>query len=321
MSPLTSNPFIGLSLHPERVCLVEMEEGQIQAIGARELIQPINVETFYKEGQFFENQDETIQELYQKTGAKSRELGVVLEEGMVLIKKVPLALGLEEDMLKESLRWEASQCIVSPLDEYILEYQRLPFQTSLGNPLYLIILLRKSLLEGICTLVEKSGLSLREVDVDVFSSVRTLLANYDVGSDETAVIVDVQRQYITFIFIRQKEYFLSHRVNLQEAGSNSKLDDSSIVNALVKELKRLIFGHRVGRGIEDLNRIFLIGGENLQKVAHELSTAVSVSLETVNPFQRVPVTLSVSQSKEFNNFPERFVAAVGITLKKVPAPA
>ena len=298
-----------------------MEEGQIQAIGARELIQPINVETFYKEGQFFENQDEAIRELYQKTGAKSKELGVVLEEGMVLIKKVPLALGLEEDMLKESLRWEASQCIVSPLDEYILEYQRLPFQTSLGNPLYLIILLRKSLLEGICALVEKSGLSLREVDVDVFSSVRTLLANYDIGSDETAVIVDVQRQYITFIFIRQKEYFLSHRVNLQETGSNSKLDDSSIVNALVKELKRLIFGHRVGRGIEDLNRIFLIGGENLQKVAHELSAAVSVSLETVNPFQRVSVTLSVSQSKEFNNFPERFVAAVGITLKKVPAPA
>jgi len=321
LSSMTSNAFLGLSLHPERVCLVEMEEGQIQAIGARELIQPLNVETFYKDGQFFDNQNETIQELYQNAGANSRELGVVLEESMVLIKKVPLALGLEEDMLKESLRWEASQCIVSPLDEYILDYQRLPFQTSLGNPIYLVILLRKSLLEGICALVEKSGLSLREVDVDVFSIVRALLANYDIGADETAVIVDVQRRYLTFIFVRQKEYFLSHRVHLQETGSNSKLDDSNVVNTLVKELKRLIFGHRVGRGIEDLSRIFLIGGENLQKVAHELSEAVSVSLETVNPFQRVPVTLSVSQSKEFNTFPERFVAAVGITLKKIPAPA
>ena len=319
MNLLSTNSFIGLSFHPEFVCMVEMQDGVIQSVASRELVQPFDVESFYREGQFFENQTEILEDLYQKIGARGKELGVALDAGMVLIKKVPLALGLEEEMLKDTIRWEADQFLVSPLDEYIIDHQRLPFQTSLGNPFYVLILLRRSVLEGMRSFIEESGLVLRDVDVDVFCGLRTLLSNYDMDTDEVSVIVEVQRQYLGFLFIQHREFFLSHRVSLQDPDSVPQMGEtSSIVSILLKELRRLIFGHGLGRKIEDLSRIFFTGGESVQSVIHELSSAVSVPLEIVNPFRRVQVSQSVSQSREYNNFPERFAASVGITLKRVP---
>ena len=319
MNSFSTNSFIGLSFHPDFICMVEMQDGVIQSMAGRELVQTLDIETFYREGQFFENQAEILEDLYQKIGTSGKEVGVALDTGMVLIKKVPLALGLEEEMLKDTIKWEAGQFLVSPLDEYIIDYQRLPFQTPLGNPFYVLILIRRSVLEGVRSFIEEGGLVLRDVDVDVFCNIRTLLSAYDMGTDETSVIVEVQRQYLGFIFIRHREYFLSHRIYLQDSGSVSQTGENiSIVNILLKELRRLIFGHGLGRKIEDLNRIFLMGGESVQNVIHELSSAVSVPIEIVNPFQRVRVSQSVSQSREYNGYPEKFVSSVGVTLKKVP---
>lgn len=319
MNSFSTNSFIGLSFHPDFICMVEMQDGVIQSMAGRELVQTLDIETFYREGQFFENQTEILEDLYQKIGTLGKEVGVALDTGMVLIKKVPLALGLEEEMLIDTLRWEADQFLVSPLDEYILDYQRLPFQTPLGNPFYVLILIRRSVLEGIRSFIEGSGLVLRDVDVDVFCSIRTLLSSYEMGTEEVSVLIEVQRQYIGFVFIRHREYFLSHRVSLQDPGSASQSGEAfNVVNILLKELRRLIFGHGLGRKIEDLSRIFLMGGESVQSLIHELSSAVSVPLEIVNPFQRVKVSQTVSQSREYNSYPERFVASVGVTLKRVP---
>ena len=310
---------MGLSFHPDQICLVEIQEGQVQAIGTRELVQSFDVDTLYDRGYFFENQDEIVQELIQNTGVKARETGVVLDGGMALIKKIPVALGLEEGAIKETMEWEADQFLISPREEYILDYQRLPFQTQMGNPVYVLILLRKRVLAGIRSLVRTCGLVLTDVDISVFSSIRTLLVNCDIGSEETSVIIDVQRQYATFIFIRQKEYFLSCRIHLHDSGSDVIAGKKSKVSDfLVKELRRLVFGHRLGRGIEDLNRIFLIGSENIQNIFHDLSSTVSVPLEIANPFVKMNVAPSVSQSAEFNNYPERFAASMGAALKRCP---
>ena len=254
MDNASKKPFLGLSFQPEQLCLVEIEDGLIQALAARELVQPFGIESFHTGGQFLDSQIEILQDLYQGMGAKGKDIGVVLDGGMVLLKKIPVALGLQEEMIREHIMWEAEQLLVSLLDEYIVEYQRLPFQTQLGNPFYVLILVRKRVMEGIQSLIEKCGFLLKEVDVDVFSIIRTLLVNYDINPDQTFVLVHVQRQYLSFIFIRQREYFLSYRVSLQEDGSVSQIKQSSdIVNVLLKELRRLVFGHRIGRGIDDLD--------------------------------------------------------------------
>lgn len=311
--------FLGLSLYPDQICLVETEDRCVQGVSCRELVRSFDIETFRREGMFFDNQAEVLKDLFERSGGRGREVGVVLHSGMVFIKKIPLALGLEEESVREQIVWEAEQFLVAPVDDYIMECQRLPFHTLEGNPVYLMVLIRKSVVEGVRSLVEEIGWTLREIDVDVFSNIRALLANYDFNLDETSVLVNIQRGYIAFVFIRRLEYFLSHGILLEDEGSASGVSDGSgIVPLLVKELRRLVFGHRLGRGIEDLDRIFLVGGEGVRRIFQELSSSVSVPLEIVNPFRRINVSRSISQSREVVQFPERFVASVGVTLKRVP---
>jgi len=299
--------------------LVEADKDRIQAVFVRELIQPFDLEVFRAKDDFIDNQSEVLKELYQKTSQKCKNVGVVLGLQMVLVKKVPVALGLDEESISEHISWEAEQCLSAPLDAFILDYQRLPFQTPEGNPLYLIILVRKNLIEGIHEVVRKVGLGLRDIDVDVFANTRTVLANYKLEAQDIAVVIDIRREYAALTFIRQREYFMSHRIPLdQNIMVSDSEEQSEITDLLLKELKRLIFGHRMGQGIEDLKTIFMVGSGKIQSIAKILSSKIQAPVQTVNPFGNIQVSQAVSQSEEFRNFPEIFTSSVGMTLKKAP---
>ena len=321
MESSATKSFIGLSLYPDQVCLVEMEGRRVRAIAARELVQPFDLKTLRVGEGSLDSVVQVVRDLYERMHGTSREVGIVLNDRMVLVKKIPVALGLTEEMLKEQMAWETEQILVASRSDYAVEYDPLPFKTATGNPEHLMILVRRKILKMVHSLVKRVGMTLRVVDVDVFSSIRALVANYDITPEETAVLVDVQRGHITCSVLRQQDYFLSHRVSLQEEATiPGSLDASETAKVVVKELRRLVFGHRLGREIEDLDRIFLAGSETVQEIYQELSSAVSVPLEMVNPFRQLEVSPSVSQSTEFVKSPERCVAAVGVALKTMPSP-
>lgn len=311
-----STPFLGLSLQGDQFCLVRVEGDSIQAIATRELIQPFDMETFREGGKLLNSYVEIVRDLYQRVGGRGTDVGVALNSNLVFTKRIPVALGLDEEMIKEHLTWEVEQFLIGSIKEYIFDYQRLPFQTSEGNPFFLSILVRKKIIEGIGNLVKMCELSLKDVDVDIFASVRALLANFDLDSSGTSVLVDIQRDGLAFVFIRQREFFLSHRIPYNKDKSVSRsIDNSAIVQLLMKELKRLVFGHNLGRGVEDLDGIYFIGNEAVRHVYQELSDTVKIPMEIVNPFLRTKASDSVTQSQDFSSFPERFVPSIGITLK------
>ncbi len=317
MNSSLKNSYLGLSLYTDQFCVVEVEDGIVKAVAAKELIQPFKIESFHKGTEWLSSQSEVLRDLCQKVENQSQKVGIVINSAMVLVKKISVALGLDEEILKQQILWEAQQCLVSSLNAYTMDYERLPFKTKEGNPIYLVILVRKSVLKGVRSLVESVGLNLQEVDIDVFSNVRAILSNYDLNLDDVSVLIDIQREYLTFVFIRQREFFLSHRVLLQSSGFITQEDILNLVQVLTKELRRLIFGHRIGRDIEDLNHVFLMGSDLTQKVYKELSSSISV--EVVNPFRKIHVSQDVLKTKEYNNSPEKFVAPVGIMLKEFPA--
>lgn len=316
MNPESAKSMIGLSFHPDQVCIVEVSDGIVQKLASRELVQSFDLEAMHSDDRFVDHMAEILQDLIQRADVQVSDVGVALDGSMVLIKKVPLALGLEEKMIREQMRWEAEQLLISNPGDFIIESQRLPFQTPLANPYYILILVRKRVMESVQKIIANCGLRLIDVDVSGFCAVRSLLANYEVGQEETVAIVDLQRQFIAFTFIQQREYFLSSRTFLMDGASAPQNRNSGdIANLIGKELRRLTFGHRLGRGIEDLNQVFIMGGENVQQIAHTFSEAGEVSSNIMNPFSRIQVSPEVSELKEFNNFPERFVSSVGVTLK------
>jgi Tfp pilus assembly PilM family ATPase len=242
------------------------------------------------------------------------EVAVSLNHGMVFLKKIPVPLGLDPEAIRDQLQWEAGQFLVSNADDYIIESERLPFQSLTGNPVYLMVLVRKKVIDQVRTLIRGAGLRLNTVDVDVFCAIRVLKINNNLEPGKMTVYVSVEKKDLLIVFVRNGEYYLSHRVLFEDDGGPR--EPGTVAQLLAKELKRLAFGHRIGQEIEDIHKVYLSGSDSMQAVFQALSQAVQMPVELINPFSRLTVSQAVLQSKDYLRFPERFISSVGVALRK-----
>jgi Tfp pilus assembly PilM family ATPase len=312
----TINPFLSLAIHPEYLAILSVRETGIQALALHPFEPPLDLELFRSEKACFERLSDPFAELRKTVGEKEKEIAIALSGSMVLIKKIPMALGLGDEVVKTQMRWEAEQFLLSSLDDYVMNHQRLPFSTPSGNPLYLQVLVRKQIIQLLKDFVRHNGMVLKDIDVDFFSIVRTVLANYDVAPRGTVALIEVQNDSLVFIFIHHREYYLSHRIFFRRDEKNAGVS-SEINKLLLKELRRLVFGHRLGKGIEDLDGMFLFGREIIHEMIEELKKTVAV--EIINPFRCVSIQPVVSESEAFHHAPEKFTASLGLALKRVPS--
>jgi Tfp pilus assembly PilM family ATPase len=316
MAETSIKPFLSVSVHPEFIAFLSIRDSRIEALGWRPMNPPLNTETLQNESLFLEKLDNTFAALSEFVDPKEKDIAITVNGSMVIQKKIPVALGLSEDMIQSQMTWEAEQYLLSPHDNYVMTYQRLPFSTPSGNPLFLQVLIRKQIVQMLRNFAKNSGMILKDIDVDLFTNVRAVLANYDVDPKGTVVLIDVQYEHMVFIFIHQNEYFLSHRIGLQMDAKTKASNPTEINKILIKELRRLIFGHRLGKGIEDLDGIFFSGQDVIHDMMHELKGISST--EILNPFRRISIAPAISLSEAFVETPERFAASIGLALKRDP---
>ena len=309
----TKNGYIGISFHHDFIYWVLCDGRQISDVGAKELVQPFDLRALRKNGHFFENQIHSIGEVLRGSGNEAREAGVVLNEDAVLIKRMAVPLGLDDDSIKDHLQWEAEQICISPLDDFNWVYNRIPFQNSLGNPYYVLILVRKKVVEAIRDSLSQVGLILRQVDVDVFSDISALLANYTMSSQKTAILVDIQKPHINFFVIRNSEYYISVRIHAKELKRSSV---EEMTEFFQKKIKELVFAHRLGNSIEDMDGIYFSGPQGSTELIRYLSERIPVSMEWVHPFKRIRISEDVMESAAFKSHSDCFLSAVGSALKR-----
>lgn len=310
--------FLALTLHPERMTLLSIRENTIHGIAEKPLEKSFTLERIKEPGCVEETIDQ-VKSLLMEVEESSGEIGIALSGSMVMVKRIPVALGLEEDYIRDQLRWEAFQYLLSPLDAYVMSYQRLPVASPTGNPLYVQVLVRKPVIQFLRTVATQCHLSLVDIDVDLFANVRTILANYDVEPKTILVLLDCHLSHLFSIFIHQQEYFLSSKISFPHHSLGEVEDIGEWVKNILKEVRRLIFGHRLGRGIEDIGQVMLMGEGLLSEAIQELKNALPIQVEIVNPFQRIALHDRVSRSHALTHSPELFTAGVGIALKLCPS--
>ena len=309
--------FFSLGIQSEYLTLLSVNEKGIQAAGIRKLNRAFSMDSIRTQESFFAMIGDAFNSLVGEFVGKSGDIGISLYNPMVMIKKIPIALGLGDELIQQQMHWETQQFLLSPLDEYVITHQRLPYQTPSGNPFYLQVLVRRQIIKLLKEIVASKGMKLKEIDVDLFSCVRAVLSNYDLNPLGTTALIEVQKDHLIFIFIHQNEYFLSNRISLKIDPKQKSQSHIEINKILIKELRRFIFGHRLGKGIEDLDNVFLMGDYVIKDILQELKSTIRT--EIVNPFRRLRMESVVSQSEMLTQYPEKFTASVGLAIKKVPA--
>lgn len=315
MSNATKNTYSSVSLERERFAVMSMTKGRITGLESRELVHPFQLVSFQNDARDLEVHRDALENLIQKSGIGGHEVGVVIGEHMVQLKKIPVAMGLDATELKDQMTWEAEQVLLSPVKDFRMFYQRLPSKTQNGNPYYLQILIRKNVLKSIRALVESAGIFLHEVEVDIFSSLRALQMNYSFHSEDIITMLQVQESGLLFTITHQGDYFLSHRVALPRVET---ITTSDLMDLIIKELRRLVFGHRLGQDISDLKKLYILGNGSVDDLIKSMSVGFPVPAEKMNPLKRIQIAPELRESQEVLRNSNRYAATIGLLLKNHP---
>lgn len=310
MAATSDKPQCFVSVHPDYLSAIRIADGQVQALGWSALEPECGLEAFREGDGAVGRLNAAFEPIRASLGGGESEASLALSGSMVLIKKIPVALGLSDDVVRSQMQWEAEQVLLSPVEDYVLSHQRLPFPTPSGNPQYLQVLVRRRVVQVLRSFAKTAGLTIREIDVDCFAAVRAIVANYDLDPKGTAVLADVRPGRLGFVLIHQQDFYLAHRVPLPE---DARPADAARI--LLKELRRLLFGHQ-GKGKEDLEQLLLTGDGPLQDILSELKGQIPA--EILNPFRRIAVSPGAKKTESFTADAGRFVAPVGLALKRIP---
>lgn len=227
---------------------------------------------------------EDITRLYETQKFQVRKVAFSLDSRMVLIKKLPVDSGFADDKINNQVQWEVGQFAISPVSEYVVDYETLNANGNYSD--MLVVVVRKKIVEFIKRIFKNTDLSLKVVDVDIFSAQRALQINYDYDNVEKVGLVDVEERKIHFSILKGKKYFFSKDVTFPSTdGDANRLE--SVTRLVSKELRKIVLDHQLGKTVEDLNEIFLYGEAVEDGVLEDLQNNYDVRIERADPFRRI----------------------------------
>jgi len=308
---------LGISLIDDQLRIVEGkkagDEFQITQVAQGRVRQPFNYEVFADKSmprRFAED----ITRLYDSQKFEIKEAAISLDSSMVLVKKLPIDRVLDVNKIEDHIDWEVSQFAISPLDEFIVDFEELNSEANGSFKEMLVVLVRKKIVRFLKQIFKHTNLKLKVVDVDMFSAQRALQLNYDYNSSDKIGLVDVEEKKIHFSLLAGRS--LSLFEDLQLGRNNNVGTEDSKTSLISKELRRIILDRQFGKGIEDLKEIYLYGEAVEDTVLEGLQNTHDVRIDRANPFRKVKLSSSAKQQMQQARS-ECFMVAVGAALRGI----
>lgn len=314
-----SQIFLSFSIERDAVHLVAASPRQIIGLDSKELVQEFDHDGIRSKDILYENSIDIIKKLREPYGDRAVKAGVVIGQELVLVKRVPVPLGLDYEQVKAQLEWEVRQLCISSPEEFNIVAQKMVQREAGGNHIYLLILVRKKIVQLIHRLIKQADLKLVDLEIDLFANFRVFQVNEKPKAGETSVLIHFQEEFLTFTVVRDKEYCFSQRVAVKPAGETEEEISEKVVPVILKELKRLVFAHRFGNDIQDLSGVYLLSETPLHLFKKALASELPVPVEQVNPFRQFSISEKLIHTRNFSETPGRFASSLGQTYKYYPA--
>jgi Tfp pilus assembly PilM family ATPase len=257
---------------------------------------------------------EDINRLYETADFQVSAGVFILDSSMVTIKKIPVDVNLQGERLKDHMRWEVEQCMINPLEQYIIDYSPLAAEDGKDFTQIVAVVVRRTVVEYCKEIFKNTDLQLRAIDVDLFAAQRVFAGNYDSSEDEYVALIDMRQAGCQFSILKGTQFYLTHDFDFQSEAPAQKFDDEQIARLLSKELRRIIIDYKLGKSVEDLRAIYLYGDDVTAPILEMLQNTHNVRIDRANPFKKIKIA---SQGGEplVPSQPESFVISVGAALK------
>lgn len=310
---------IGISLRDNQIRMIETllgpKEKKVIKVAKGELKVPFNLEAVQNRSSIRVIADD-INKLYETSGFEHTQAALSIDSDLVLIKKIPTDTSLEAEELREQIRWEIGQLMINQLESFIIDYETLETKNgSTQEKQVVVVTIRKAVVDYLREIFAATDLHLRAIDVDVFSAQRVLADAYAFAPDQKIALVDIRQRNLQFSIIHHGFYLLLEVNYPTEDGFEVGINkDEQLARMISKELRRIILDNKLGKSVEDMDEIYLYGEDVEDNVIELLSQAHNVNLHRFNPFEKIPLSESLTDT-EVTNHPENFVTSVGVAIK------
>lgn len=133
---------------------------------------------------------DAIRSLWQRLRLKSKDVAVAIAGHSVIIKKISVPK-MSEAQLAEQVPYEAEHHIPFAKDDVELDYAVVVPENAAGQMELILVAAKKEVVQDYAGVARDAGLNPVVVDVAAFSTQNAYEANYDLGADETVVLINI----------------------------------------------------------------------------------------------------------------------------------
>ena len=290
---------------------------------------------------------ESIKQLFKSYNIKESNVAVSIGGYSVIVKKISVQT-MDEEKLQETIHFEAEQYIPFDISDVNLDFQILgESESNPGQMNVFLVAAKKEMVNDYINLVNLAGLNPCIVDVEAFALQNTFEANYDLQSENTALI-DIGASKTSLNILKGNSSLFMRDVSLGCGQINQKI--MSLIECSFEEAEQLKYGDKPDRltpedlkGIissvvadwcteirraldffystypeDQIKRIILSGGgANIEEFRELLATEASAEVESINPFKNFEIDKKIFDDAFIKQIAPQSAISMGLAMRKV----
>jgi type IV pilus assembly protein PilM len=290
---------------------------------------------------------ESIKQLFKSYNIKESNVAVSIGGYSVIVKKISVQT-MDEEKLQETIHFEAEQYIPFDISDVNLDFQILgESESNPGQMNVFLVAAKKEMVNDYINLVNLAGLNPCIVDVEAFALQNTFEANYDLKSENTALI-DIGASKTSLNILKGNSSLFMRDVSLGCGQINQKI--MSLIECSFEEAEQLKYGDKPDKltaedlkGIissvvadwcteirraldffystypeDQIKRIILSGGgANIEEFRELLATEASAEVESINPFKNFEIDQKIFDDAFIKQIAPQSAISMGLAMRKV----
>jgi len=290
---------------------------------------------------------ESIKQLFKSYNIKESNVAVSIGGYSVIVKKISVQT-MDEEKLQETIHFEAEQYIPFDISDVNLDFQILgESESNPGQMDVFLVAAKKEMVNDYINLVNLAGLNPCIVDVEAFALQNTFEANYDLQSENTALI-DIGASKTSLNILKGNSSLFIRDVSLGCGQINQKI--MSLIECSFEEAEQLKYGDKPDKltaedlkGIissvvadwcteirraldffystypeDQIKRIILSGGgANIEEFRELLATEASAEVESINPFKNFEIDQKIFDDAFIKQIAPQSAISMGLAMRKV----
>lgn len=247
-----------------------------------------------------------------KSGRRGDRIVVNVPGSAALIRKIQVE-GSEMNYLHDWVMWEAQQYLPAPLEEYVVDYQKLRVHEESGLWEVLVVLARREAIQERTRLFKLVNLKPTIMDVDPMALQNSFEVNYPSSVDFPVALVNLEGDLTTIMATREG---VPEGVTTLATPSESEEICRKINTTLAHLLDRM----SLGEGQEAERRfgkvLFSGGNPHLSDVVNSLSSEHELEVELADPFRELAILPAIREKLDQSYRASEFMLATGLALRK-----